>query len=565
MTSRGTYVCFPLLLVVEDHRLTGCTDNLRYAVDVCLFSNSTSHNGSSSSPVKRECDLEATCGPLKPALQSNIKSPSGETEFEYCTADNRAFQGKVTGECTQCLRQTTDKTYLSNCTLPMHTRLRRSSIGPWLTRTTVMTALQAGCQQQPKPGVLLGLSGTVFQLSAITMTTPTPTPQPGSTGLTLTAIIGISVGAASAFLIGAILFIIYWRRQVRYKAEDQAPRSARYPVVQMGFPPQGPMTDDSTVHVQDHFLSSPHYTHDYKRHSPDLESNATTAHEKHGAFEHTFASNAEYYDQMSNNDAASTVGGAVESVAAMPAHPAYIPRTLARPSRTESPKPRAAAFPTQPQPAAIRDPRDSYALRRYLASAEEPTGSPPPRSPPSSSHAVPQSTLSGVASGRPTSPPARTRPTPIASPARSGIATMRPTPPVSPEARSTRAPPKSANSVVDNGLASPDKAPSVYSNVSVVPSLILPNMPGRKGRRHRGASGAAGTFRATMAQREEGRDISAPQHAQDEERFGDRRPGRVPGEQGSDDDKIVEQTLVRPTRVGYSEVPIASGKSFLYG
>ncbi len=91
----------------------GVLDNLRYAVDVCLytFPNASSDVASTSSP----CVLDTNCRPLQSALEAGNLNPSNETEFQYCTQAKGAFQGQAMNNCVQCLQATPDRSYLSNC------------------------------------------------------------------------------------------------------------------------------------------------------------------------------------------------------------------------------------------------------------------------------------------------------------------------------------------------------------------------------------------------------------------------------------------------------------------
>ncbi|KIH90854.1 hypothetical protein SPBR_09055 [Sporothrix brasiliensis 5110] len=88
--------------------------NVRYAVDVCLFSSpgpSSSHS-STSSP----CVLSGTCLSLQKALDTGNVNPSNETQYQYCTADGGVFGRTALSNCAQCLQTNSEQTYLSNCT-----------------------------------------------------------------------------------------------------------------------------------------------------------------------------------------------------------------------------------------------------------------------------------------------------------------------------------------------------------------------------------------------------------------------------------------------------------------
>lgn len=85
-------------------------DNVRYAVDVCLYSFPATPK-SRSSP----CDIDFACAPLKKALISGGLEPSNDTAYGYCSADGGNFLGSNLAPCIQCLQSTTDQVYTSNC------------------------------------------------------------------------------------------------------------------------------------------------------------------------------------------------------------------------------------------------------------------------------------------------------------------------------------------------------------------------------------------------------------------------------------------------------------------
>ena len=96
-------------------------DNIRYAVDVCLFASPgpDSANTSTSTP----CALTSNCQPLQIALEAGSLNPTNETEYQYCSADGGAFEGSTLGNCVQCLQTNSQQTYLSNCSYPIFFRV----------------------------------------------------------------------------------------------------------------------------------------------------------------------------------------------------------------------------------------------------------------------------------------------------------------------------------------------------------------------------------------------------------------------------------------------------------
>lgn len=91
----------------------------------------------------------------------------------------------------------------------------------------VMTVLEAGCEQEPKPGELLGVTGTIFSSSSVNITAPEEDIRDkpegaGSSTLTTGAIVGIAVGCGLLFLGGVALFWVYWRRQKKFQRDEKA-------------------------------------------------------------------------------------------------------------------------------------------------------------------------------------------------------------------------------------------------------------------------------------------------------------------------------------------------------
>ena len=101
-----------------------------------------------------------------------------------------------------------------------------------LINALVLIALEAGCQQQPVPGALLGLSGSLFTESAVNITDAPSNETSSSQGnthktLAVGTIVGIAIAAALLVLVGATLFLVYWRRQRRFDREDEIRRGGR--------------------------------------------------------------------------------------------------------------------------------------------------------------------------------------------------------------------------------------------------------------------------------------------------------------------------------------------------
>lgn len=161
------------------------------------------------------------------------------------------------------MRETGSEYFLANCTftnIPIK-QYQLTGILP------VVTVLNAACQQQPALGDVLSISGGVFYSTTVNITSPTAVPasaayQPGSSGLTLGAKVGITVGAIVVFLI-AIGILIVCRGKRRRKAVLAAHQRAsgylenqRIQTIEFqrnsSYPGQGPLTSP-----REQFFDSP--------------------------------------------------------------------------------------------------------------------------------------------------------------------------------------------------------------------------------------------------------------------------------------------------------------------
>ncbi|KAF3770665.1 hypothetical protein M406DRAFT_354521, partial [Cryphonectria parasitica EP155] len=178
--------------------------NLRYASSVCIY-DFPNHNisNSSSSSSEESCDLQYACAPLQEALEYGNLNPSNGTDYGYCQADGGAFYGTAIDDCVSCL-QASPSTYTANFLL----------------------ALQAGCQQQPKAGTTLSITGSLFSTTAINITdtsnssSTTSSTSSNKSTLSLNRIIAIVCSLGGLFFLAIGLFILYCCRQRRYARED---------------------------------------------------------------------------------------------------------------------------------------------------------------------------------------------------------------------------------------------------------------------------------------------------------------------------------------------------------
>ena len=81
-------------------------DNMRYALDWCLFEFPKRINQSAAN----QCTL--SCAKVSNALQINILSPNASTTYDYC--QDPRFLPNV-DDCAACYKAVPDQLYLSNC------------------------------------------------------------------------------------------------------------------------------------------------------------------------------------------------------------------------------------------------------------------------------------------------------------------------------------------------------------------------------------------------------------------------------------------------------------------
>ncbi|KAI1390822.1 uncharacterized protein F4822DRAFT_163959 [Hypoxylon trugodes] len=339
--------------------------NMRYTLDVCVFGFPKTEK-SVSSP----CEIDYGCAPLADSLKTDLLSPNNGSEFGYCSGlGNSSVEA-----CSQCFQASTDQVYLSNFLL----------------------ALQAGCEQTPKPGTLLGISGDLFSEKPINMTTPpsNSTSQADSssqTVMTTGTIVGIATGASLLLFGGVGLFLVHHRREKKARAQDK---------MNSDFDPRGG-SSSITAPNRGAFVSFD--SKPLTSMMSDYEIKAQKA----------YTNNAEYYDVLEKEMAARRANynldprnGRLGPNGALPTHPAYIPGNMSRdPSRTVTPT---------PPPAVKYHAPDSYALQQYLNAAEDavsihlpppPSSNPPSRTSNRSPSPADSATTRLLQSSRPASPP----------------------------------------------------------------------------------------------------------------------------------------------------------------
>lgn len=165
--------------------------NLRYAVSYCVFGYPDNRKNVGSSP----CMTSEGCGHYEdPIKYKNLSLDT--TAYEYCDA----WPGDETfriDRCQECLHLEGDE-FMAN----------------------YMIALEAGCDQRPAPGLLIGLDGNIFEDKMVNATAASPSASVDPSWFDdgpLTLPIKVAIGAAGVvvllFLAGA--FIIWNGRRRR--------------------------------------------------------------------------------------------------------------------------------------------------------------------------------------------------------------------------------------------------------------------------------------------------------------------------------------------------------------
>ncbi|KAK3359820.1 hypothetical protein B0T25DRAFT_564792 [Lasiosphaeria hispida] len=167
--------------------------NLRYSLSYCVFAYPNASDAGST-----PCSTSMACGPLRTSFQHGILNQKNMTAYSYCAVDGEdggdAKDTLTYERCVSCVSAEGNTEYQAN----------------------YVVALEAGCQQQPGPGKILGLNDTIFAPNPITIVDPlTLIKGPSSdTSLPATSIAGIVAGVLAIFLIiVAVVFVCCRKRR----------------------------------------------------------------------------------------------------------------------------------------------------------------------------------------------------------------------------------------------------------------------------------------------------------------------------------------------------------------
>ncbi|KAF4962243.1 hypothetical protein FSARC_9668 [Fusarium sarcochroum] len=169
--------------------------NMRYSFDYCIFGypNAT---GIATGP----CVTSEACGPIWNALKEGITKPNDREQYDYCYADDKAMFTDAVAKCQSCVKADSTHTIISN----------------------FLVALDAGCQQRPKPGTPIGLNDTVFSERTIAIIDPSASIAPGDThAIPNTSIAAIAIGVVAFLLISAGCIFMQHRKRKKYSARSR--------------------------------------------------------------------------------------------------------------------------------------------------------------------------------------------------------------------------------------------------------------------------------------------------------------------------------------------------------
>lgn len=155
--------------------------------------------------------------------------------------------------CSVHVVHTADVQFKLSCQLYIHLPVPHYLYGK-TNIYSVLTALKAGCQQQPSSGKLIGLDGSLFSSIPVNITSPT-TPSAATVssnnpdGLSIGAKVGIGIGAILLILIiASVIFICIKKRRVRHLSSSYHPR---FGAVEISAPTKGAFTSPSFLPVTD--------------------------------------------------------------------------------------------------------------------------------------------------------------------------------------------------------------------------------------------------------------------------------------------------------------------------
>lgn len=113
-TSVQTDLGWALCRLLQPYKTAKCgsltlhprLDNMRYAVDTCMYDYPQSINQTMSKPCQH------SCANISKALETNNLQADGSTPYDYC--QDPSFESNV-GSCASCYSVVPNQVYISNC------------------------------------------------------------------------------------------------------------------------------------------------------------------------------------------------------------------------------------------------------------------------------------------------------------------------------------------------------------------------------------------------------------------------------------------------------------------
>ncbi|CAP72861.1 uncharacterized protein PODANS_2_2930 [Podospora anserina S mat+] len=187
-------------VVCEDNKFSSAKGQKWQTCMSCLETSTFSQGGESDTMWflcyigLDVCTTTKACGPLRDGVEHGLLDQKNMTAYSYCKAgagganDLSHYEG-----CLSCVAPHGSTDYLTN----------------------YFKAMEAGCAQQPAPGVPLGLNETVFSNNRITLVDPSAPKDDGDSAPAVgtTTIIGIVAGAVVLLLVGGGFAFVCLRKR----------------------------------------------------------------------------------------------------------------------------------------------------------------------------------------------------------------------------------------------------------------------------------------------------------------------------------------------------------------
>lgn len=192
-------------------------DNMRYAIDTCVYDYPQSINQTTSKPCQH------SCANIPKALETNSLEADGSAPYDYC--QDPSFEANVE-PCASCYSIVPDQIYISNC--KSYNSIEMDFI---LTSAPVLNTLRIACITKPSTTTPFSVvPSDVFTLNppktfptSLSMTNSGPSLPHGAV-----VAIGICVPVFFFLVLTLVFLYCYLRIQNRTSAKKRARRSRRY-------------------------------------------------------------------------------------------------------------------------------------------------------------------------------------------------------------------------------------------------------------------------------------------------------------------------------------------------